>query len=77
MGTPHEIVIPVPWPTLLPRSTATYAVTRSGRDFGGQELDTAFAAQELLRVLHTSDPQITSAGRIDFLTGAERNVLGN
>lgn len=76
LGTPHQIVIPVPWPTSLPPSAAAYAITRSGRDFGDRELGTAFAAQELLRVLHDGDPQMTSAGRLDLLTAAERAVLG-
>jgi DNA-binding CsgD family transcriptional regulator len=74
LGTPHEIVIPVPWPS-HPSSTAAYAVTRSGSDFDDRQLNAAFAAQRLLHVLHDSDPQIASTGRLDLLTAAERNVL--
>lgn len=75
MGTPHEIVIPVPSSRISPLSGESYAITRSGSDFGDRELSIALAAQELLRVLHDVDMALSSAGRLDLLTTSERNVL--
>ena len=73
MGTPHEIVIPLASSAV--RRGSAYAVTRSGTDFGARELDVSHACQELLRVLHHHDRELTAAGRIALLTGAERTVL--
>lgn len=73
MGTPHEIVIPVPSVTYS-RKADSYAITRSGSDFGDREMGLARAAQELLGVLHASDGLLIPAGRLDLLTRTERAV---
>lgn len=75
MGTPHEIVIPAPDAAPHALRGAGYAVTRSGRDFGGRELAVATAVQRLLWVLHRTDPIPIAVARTELLTATERIVL--
>jgi DNA-binding CsgD family transcriptional regulator len=74
MGTPHEVIIPLPWAIPLAAGSA-YAVTRSGPDFTDKELRLACAVQAALQLLHQADGSITAARRLELLTETERELI--
>lgn len=75
MGTPHQIVVPLPWQdTDMTRATA-YGVTRTGCDFTDADLEFAQVLQAVLRMLHAAEPALDVVGRLDLLSEAERDVI--
>jgi DNA-binding CsgD family transcriptional regulator len=75
MGTPHQIVVPLPWKGTTPSEGSGYAVTRSGSDFQDDHLRFACVIQIAIRLLHAGDPALTPAGRLETLTESEREVI--
>jgi DNA-binding CsgD family transcriptional regulator len=74
MGTPHQIVIPLPWKEFLSHGSG-YAVTRGGSDFRDDHLQFSCFIQIVIRLLHAGEAALTAVGRLELLTESEREVI--
>jgi DNA-binding CsgD family transcriptional regulator len=74
MGTPHVVIIPLPWKLPLQTGSA-YVVMRSGLDFTEKEMQLSCAIRAALQLLHQVDGTVAAAGRLEMLSNAERELV--